>query len=258
MELDVAGTRFECADTWVSRYVSTEILEGRTYPHLPFVEDVRVVWDAGANVGATTVFLARHYPDAAVHAFEPAQEPLAILERNAAPSPNIQVHRFGLSDQDQTVPLYHGEGDSGFGSVQPRPETTDESELVELRAAGPWAGANGVDRIDVLKLDVEGCELDVLTSLEPLLPTVKVLYVEYESRQARRGIDSLLAGTHELWLSTLMALDQGEGIYVRNDLVDVPGSARRLLELFYASRMAVTPPAPGASTRPPLAGSPRP
>ena len=76
----------------------------------------------------------------------------------------------------------------------------------------------------------------MLTSLVPLLPTVKVLYVEYESRHARRGIDTLLAGTHELWFSSLMALDQGEGVYVRSDLVDAPGSARRLLELFHATK----------------------
>jgi FkbM family methyltransferase len=255
VELDVAGIRFECADTWVSRWVSSEILEGKTYPHLPFVDDVRVVWDVGANVGATTVFLAHHYPDAEVHAFEPATEPRAILERNAGRSPNIRVHAFGLSDRDQTVPLYHGEGDSGFASVHQRRGTTDESEPVQLRAAGPWARAHGIDRIDVLKLDVEGCELDVLTSLEPLVPSVKVLYVEYESRQARRGIDTLLTGTHELWLSMLMALDQGEGIYVRKDLADGPGSERRLLELFHAGRVAGTSP-PG--TPPPPAGSPRP
>jgi FkbM family methyltransferase len=252
VELDVAGTRFECADTWVSRWVSSGILEGRTYPHLPFVDDVRVVWDAGANVGATTVFLARHYPQAEVHAFEPATEPRTILERNAGRFPNVHVHAFGLSDRDQSVPLYHGAGDSGFGSVHRRHGTTDDSELVDLRAAGPWARAEGIDRIDVLKLDVEGCELDVLASLQPILPTVKVLYVEYESRHARRAIDALLAGTHELWLSMLMALDQGEGIYVRSDLVDRPGSERRLLELFHAAR--VTPP----GTPPPPAGSPPP
>jgi len=227
---------FECADTWVSRWVSTEILEGRSYPYLPFVEDVRVVWDVGANVGATTVFLARHYPDAQVHAFEPAREPRSVLERNAARWPNVTVHPIGLSDRDGTVPLFHGEGDTGFASVHRRPETTDDSEPVELRDAGPWAQARGLARIDVLKLDVEGCELDVLTSLVPLLPTVKVLYVEYESRHARRGIDTLLAGTHELWFSSLMALDQGEGVYVRSDLVDAPGSARRLLELFHATK----------------------
>jgi Methyltransferase FkbM domain len=138
----------------------------------------------------------------------------------------------GLSDRDATVPLYHGGEDSILGSVHRRDVNTDDTEPVELRAAGEWAKAHGIDRIDVLKVDVEGCELDVLTSLRPLLPTVKVLYVEYDSRRARRDIDALLAGSHELWFSSLMALDQGGVVYLREDLADDPGSRPRLRELF--------------------------
>ena len=45
--------RFECADNPVSRRVCEDILRGRTYPFLPFVDDVQVVFDVGANCGAT-------------------------------------------------------------------------------------------------------------------------------------------------------------------------------------------------------------
>ncbi|MET0902827.1 MAG: hypothetical protein ABWZ52_06285, partial [Acidimicrobiales bacterium] len=64
---DGAPIDFECGDTLVSRWVCEEILAGKTYPYLPFVPDVRVVFDVGANCGAATVHFARHYPDAAIH-----------------------------------------------------------------------------------------------------------------------------------------------------------------------------------------------
>ena len=53
---------FECPDTVASRWTCRAILEGRTYPHIPFVGEVRTALDVGANCGAMTVHLARHHP----------------------------------------------------------------------------------------------------------------------------------------------------------------------------------------------------
>ena len=210
---------FECFPGIVSRWVSQEILAGRTYPVVPFVDDVRVVVDVGANCGAFSVYSAHHYPDAAIHAVEPGSEPRALLERNAANHSNIRVHPVGLHATDAVVPLYKGGEDSILGSIHRRDINTEESEPVQLRAGGGWAAEHGIERMDVLKVDVEGCEVDVLRSLEELLPTVKVLYVEYDSRQARRDIDHLLGPTHELYRGILF-LEQGEITYLRRDLAD--------------------------------------
>ena len=225
--------RFECADTFVSQWICHEILIGKTYPHLAFVEDVRVVLDVGANCGATTVYFARHYPDAEIHSFEPATEPRSYLERNVEGLPNVHVHPFGLDAVDREVPLYFGNGDSITGSVHRREANVDASELVELRAAGPWARDNGVDRIDILKVDVEGSETEVVTSLRDLLPTVKVLYLEYDSRAARRALEALVEPTHELYVG-IMYLDQGECLYLRRDLADDPRAIESSDELLRA------------------------
>jgi len=227
---DGAPIDFECADTMVSRWITGEILAGKTYPYLPFVDDVQVVFDVGANCGATTVHFARHYPDAAVHSFEPGSEPRAILERNASAYANVQVHPIGLHSVDRVVPLYKGDQDSGMGSVFRRSVNLDESEPVQLRAGGAWAAEHGIERIDVLKVDTEGCEIHVLESLAGLLETVKVLYVEYDSRQALRDIEHMLEATHELFMG-LVFLDQGECIYIRKDLADHAGATERLREL---------------------------
>ena len=227
---DGTPIEFECDDTIISGWISREILAGKTYPYLPFVDDVQVVFDVGANCGATTVHLARHYPGAEIHSFEPGREPRLFLERNARRFANVNVHPIGLHSFDQVVPLYKGDGDTGLGSVFPRSVNLETSESVELRAAGGWAAEHGIDRIDVLKVDVEGCEIPVLESLAPLLPSVKVLYVEYDSRESRRRIDSMLDTTHELYTG-LVFLDQGECIYVRSDYADLDAATEHLLEV---------------------------
>ena len=212
------------ADTPASSPTHTAILQGMTYPFLPFVDDVQVVFDVGANCGATSVHFARHYPDAAIHAFEPAADAAAYLERNLERVPNASVHRFGFDATDS------------------------QRETVELRAAGPWARAQGIERIDILKLDAAGLEVDVLESLGEYLASVKVIYTEYESRAARRRIRDLVDATHELYIGELF-LDQGDCIYLRKDFAALDVATQRLREIFVANLAASTDQRRGAAVR---------
>ena len=105
-----------------------------------------------------------------------------------------------------------------------------------MRAAGAWAAEHGIERIDVLKVDVE---VEVLESLADLLPTVKVLYVEYGSREIRRDIARLVDPTHELY-DGVMYLDQGECVYLNRELVDLDAATTHLRQAFTAGRAQAT------------------
>lgn len=235
---DGAEVDFECADTLVSRWVCRDILAGVTYPWIPFLRDVRVIVDAGANCGAASVYFARHCPDARLHAFEPGSLQRMILDRNVADYPNVSVHPFGLDSTDRTAELHRGL-DLGTSSVFRGDHHVADSETIALRDAGAWARDAGIDRIDVLKLDVEGCEVEVLRSLESLLPTLQVLYVEYDSRQARREIEQLMLPTHELYSGRVL-LDQGEVIYLRSDLAERPEAQELIVERFNRAAFATS------------------
>lgn len=220
LEADVGGRRvkFECEDSLVSAWVCRSILEDRTYPALPFLDDVRVILDVGANCGAAAVHFALRHPRAEVHAFEPAAGPLAYARRNAAAHPSIMVHGFGLSESDAEVDLYHGDA-SILGSVV-RPSSVGTSERVRLRRGEAWAREAGIDRVDVLKVDVEGAETQVLEGLGELVAGAQVIYLEYDSRGARRDAEARLAATHELYFASHLFLDQGEIIYLARSLCD--------------------------------------
>ncbi|MCB0977141.1 MAG: FkbM family methyltransferase [Acidimicrobiales bacterium] len=222
---------FECEPTITSAWMCTEILEGRTYPVVPFVDDVRTVWDAGANVGATTVHFAHAYPNATIHSFEPTTATRELLDRNVAFLPNVQVHPYGLFDVDARLDLYSGD-DSGQNSIHPGSGDKKVVEQIDLRAAGDVAASLGDVPIDVLKVDVEGCEVQVLESLGPgRIAAAKVIYVEYDHRSARRRIEELLLPTHELYYASLLLLDQGESVYVARSLVDHPDATEHLADI---------------------------
>jgi FkbM family methyltransferase len=221
---------FDCPDSIPSRWTCSSILQGHTYPFLPFVDDVQVVFDVGANCGAASVHFARHYPDAAVHAFEPGREARSYLRRNVASLPNVSVHPVGLYSTDRPALLFQGDGYLGMASVIRRSFNLDVGEPVELRAGAGCVADNGLDRIDVLKVDVEGCEIEVIEGLTALIPTVKVLFVEYDSRQARKALGRLLDTTHELYRGKML-LDQGECVYLRADVAQLDAATEFLPRL---------------------------
>lgn len=220
MQLD-DGTEVDYVvpDNWVLRLDAKEILNGRSYPVQPAVTEVRTVLDVGANYGAASLFLSRTYPTATLHAFEPASEPYGYLERNLAGHPDIHTHRFGLFDRDDTLPLFLGKASAGANSIKASRFTTDEHETITLRRGSVWLADEGIERVDVLKIDTEGCEVPILTDLAPYLPEVQVVYLEFHSVDDRAAIVELLSPTHAL-VSVRQALDWiGELAFLRHDLV---------------------------------------
>ncbi len=228
-----ATVEFDCPATIASVWTNRAIIEGRTYPHVPFLHDVRTIIDAGANCGAASVFFGLHHPEATVHAFEPGGEAGSYLARNLTMLPRAEQHRFGLSDHDGTATLHLDPTNLGQASIKGHGggDGDGSREAVELKDAGRWARSAGIDRIDILKVDVEGCELEVLGSLRDYLPGVQALYVEYDHRTTRRAIDRMLEPTHELYFAGLLALDQGEVLYLNKELADHPEAVPRLREI---------------------------
>jgi FkbM family methyltransferase len=201
-------------DTPLSPGVFREVLTGRPYPHVPFVGDVRSILDIGANIGAAAIRFALRYREATIHAIEPCREAFELLEHNTRHFPNVRTHSIGLWREDARVPLYHSGTDSMTASVGRSAWNTDESELVEMRRADRWVAEQGLERIDVLKLDTEGCEVAILESLATWLPATRIVYVEYHSEEDRMRIDEMLYPTHILVAGHVIHAHRGEFSYV--------------------------------------------
>lgn len=208
---------FECFDNPMSGMINGVILRGHTYPRIEFVDGVRTILDIGANIGASAVWFSLLYPEATIHAFEPGSEPWALFERNTADRPNVVGHHHGLFDRDLVVPLYRGVDDPMTASVSKGSETTEVADSIELRSLPEWMAANDVTEIDILKVDTEGCELPILRSIEALLPSVRVIYLEYHSEDDRKELDRVLGDTHIVVAGHVLQIHRGELTYVARD-----------------------------------------
>ena len=124
--------------------------------------------DVGANVGVYTLWAARCVgPEGQVHAFEPVPGTRAWLERN------VQLNRFsnvtiipnGLGERPGRLTLYCLPGASGLSSrYLPSKENSVEVDVTTLDLY-----FDGRRAPDLVKIDVEGMELEVLRGARRLL-----------------------------------------------------------------------------------------
>jgi FkbM family methyltransferase len=209
-------TRF---DTHLGRHVCEGIWSGRTYPPIPFTGPIRTIVDVGANVGAATVYFALTHPEARIFAFEPCPESYALWTSNVEGLANVTGFNFGLSDRDGQLPLYLGHEDPVTNSLGASVLNGRESVLVSLRAAGVILAEQGIDTIDILKVDTEGCEVAILRTLAAWLPRTGIIYVEYHAAADRLEIDRLLAPTHLLCRGVIQTPHRGELCYAARDRI---------------------------------------
>lgn len=147
-----------------------------------------VIIDAGANVGNVTLRLARLFPQSSIVAFEPIADTVGTLRNRTGGLANVTIVQAALGDESGTVRL-NVNGCPGTSSVLPSAErsiryhgnnlVTKRIEEAPMWALDDWAESNGIDRVDFIKADVQGYELQVLKGAEGLLrSSVSAVYSE--------------------------------------------------------------------------------
>lgn len=144
----------------------------------------RTILDFGANIGLASLYFACKYPEAAIHAFEPVPDNVALLKSQCASNGlrNVHVHPHGLSDRDQMLTLSM-EKAGLYGGLHVVREHESRESSFEVQVRDVWAVLDelGLSTIDLLKIDVEGAEYDILGRLEDRLPEIRCIIGEFHA-----------------------------------------------------------------------------
>ena len=169
----------------------------------------RVIFDVGANGGVFSLIAKAVNPSSSVFAFEPMPRVFSQLERNRALNGfDIELVQKAVSNHDGfgniAEPLDDLVGYAG-GLDAPDPSIPSREIQVPLVKLSTFAEQKGLDRIDLIKIDVEGHEPEVIEGLGPLLKSRPTLLFEVWNEEiGGRGklIESLLHGLDYLYFAT--------------------------------------------------------
>ncbi len=134
-----------------------------------YLQPDMVVLDVGANLGEYAIFFAKRVPHGIVIAFEPVESSRRELIENCRLNSfqNIDIKDFGLSDRSQTITMYEiDDAHEGLSTLYPGGRPTRSRFDIQLRRLDEELGALGIERVDLIKIDIEGGELFALSGAE--------------------------------------------------------------------------------------------
>jgi FkbM family methyltransferase len=119
---------------------------------------------------------------ATVHAFDPTPQSHAWLSRQALPE-QFQLHKYAVGDRDGTAAFYaHENPDWIAHSMLKTSHSVGDSVEVQVRRLKTLMELLGHERIDLLKIDIEGAEYGVIDDLTASHVRVGQLLVEFHHR----------------------------------------------------------------------------
>jgi FkbM family methyltransferase len=128
---------------------------------IPGLDDVDVIVDVGSHIGTAILYFRERYPDAHIHGFEPDPRSFATLRANVGLLPRVTIDPRAVAGETGSATFHSSENSLASSLVAeggPR-----RSVAVRTVSLDDLMDELGLDRIDLLKLDVEGAEYDVLS-----------------------------------------------------------------------------------------------
>lgn len=150
-----------------------------------------VILEAGTANGVNTEEMARFWPEARIHGFEPVPGALELaLQRTADLRNRVSIYPYALGREAGTMTMnVSGSGNAAETQSSSLLKPTGHLEAyefvefkqqinVEIVRLDDWASQNQVARVDFLWLDLQGYELVALSGAEAMLRNAKALHIE--------------------------------------------------------------------------------
>ncbi len=147
----------------------------------------RLILDAGAHIGLASLYFAQRFPKALVVALEPESRNFALLEINTRQAGNVVPINAALWRDDSTLEIRDLSVDNWGFQVRERTAGAGVLAVDILSVLNKYSA----DRIDVLKIDIEGAELEVLGGAKDWIDRIGMLIIELHDR-FRPGCSSAL------------------------------------------------------------------
>lgn len=142
-----------------------------------------LICDVGANEGQSIRKILKTFPHADIHTFEPNPRAYKQLQGSFRSLPNVHPWRFGVGSKNQESEFFENEnsdmssflegGEAHWGSVV----RTTKVDVVSLDA---FTSQKGIQKVDLLKVDTQGYELEVFEGARNLMQRDAIGFILFE------------------------------------------------------------------------------
>ena len=152
----------------------------------PHLKKNSVIVDVGANIGLFPVFLLSFQPDLRFFAYEPLPENYKFLQKNISSnkflSDRVRIKDVAVMGEKQTdLKLYFDKNKSNTdsSSIIKGFENNNDYISINCTTLQEIIKENGLEKIDILKLDCEGSEYNILFNTpEEIINSIPFLIIE--------------------------------------------------------------------------------
>jgi len=160
-------------------------------------DKISIIFDIGANHGVVSINAYKAFPNAKIYSFEPVSTTFADLKKNTSQyRDRIFLYQLGFFTESKKMPI-HITSFNGANSIidQSRDHKNVHSlvdlkeigeEIIEVRTLDSFVQSHGIDKIDIMKIDVEGVEKEVLLGGIETLKKVDIILIELSFLQRNR------------------------------------------------------------------------
>lgn len=152
-------------------------------PIIKKLENPEILIDIGSNKGQFSLLIKNFFPNIRIYSFEPIKEELEIQKKILSSSKNIKYHNIALGNKNKKIYLNITSRKDSSSILTPIVKNDNqykeiEKRSIKLKRLDDIIDGKLIKQPIVMKLDVQGYELEVLRGSRDLLNYISYIILE--------------------------------------------------------------------------------
>lgn len=155
-----------------------------------------VVFDVGANIGQSITRIRETMANSIIHSFEPSPGTFAQLRQNTVGVRHLKLNNVGLGACRGELPFLENDCSDMSSFLEPGSACWGEvgqPVTVPVRTVDDYCDSEAISRIDVLKSDTQGFDLEVIKGAERMIREhrIHLIFIELTFCELYKGLPTL-------------------------------------------------------------------